>query len=328
MIQEKTRAQILVVDDDPVGLDMVAMQLASAGYEPLTAGNGVKALSILHDKRPSVAIVDWLMPKMDGLQVCREARALQSNGIIYLIMLTALSDKGRLMEAFEGGVDDFLSKPFHEGELLARVRAGVRMVRLYDELRAQTLAFGRNNAELAKLNERLQHMSTVDELTGLYNRRHAMVRLTEQWAFANRYDEPLACAMIDIDHFKRVNDLHGHLKGDEVLQHVAQLLAQSVRVTDIVCRFGGEEFLIVFPRQKSDQVRAGVERCRANMESSVFVDAARSSPVTISAGIAHREPSMRCPDDLLKAADQALYAAKEQGRNRVVAAAAEAAPAK
>jgi diguanylate cyclase (GGDEF)-like protein len=326
MIQEKPTAQILVVDDDPINLDMVAMHLANAGYEPLTANNGIKALSMLHEHRPSIAIVDWMMPKMDGLQICREVRSHQSNGFIYFIMLTAFSDKNRLMEAFDGGVDDFLSKPFHEGELLARVRAGARMVRLYDELKAQTQAFGRNNTELAKLNERLHQMATVDELTGLYNRRHAMIRLNEQWAFANRYDESIGCAMLDIDHFKRVNDAHGHLKGDEVLQKVARFLMQSVRVSDIVCRFGGEEFLILFPKQKTDQVRVCVERCRAAIESSVFADDARSSPVTISIGIAHREPSMRCPDDLLKAADKALYAAKEQGRNRVVMAAPEAAP--
>jgi diguanylate cyclase (GGDEF)-like protein len=235
-------------------------------------------------------------------------------------MLTALSDKSRLMEAFDGGVDDFLSKPFHEGELLARVRAGVRTVRLYDELKAQTLAFRRNYTELAKLNEKLHQIATVDELTGLYNRRHAMVRLNEQWAIANRHGESMACAMLDIDHFKRVNDAHGHLKGDEVLQKVSKILMQSIRVSDIVCRFGGEEFLIVFPKQKTDQARICAERCRSIIESSVFADDAHSSPVTISIGIAHRESSMRCPDDLLKAADVALYAAKEQGRNRIVMA--------
>jgi diguanylate cyclase (GGDEF)-like protein len=325
MIQDKSSAQILVVDDDPVGLDMVAMHLSEAGYEPLTADNGLKALSILHDKKPRIAIVDWMMPKMDGLQVCREARARHSNGFVYFIMLTAFSDKSQLMEAFDGGVDDFLSKPFHEGELLARVRAGVRMVGLYNELRAQTLAFGRNNAELAKLNERLHQMATVDELTGLYNRRHAMVRLNEQWALANRHGESIACAMLDIDHFKRVNDQYGHLKGDEVLQKVSGVLMQSVRVSDIACRFGGEEFLIIFPKQRADHVRTCVERFRATMESSIFVDDAHSSPVTISIGIAHREPSMRCPDDLLKAADMALYAAKNLGRNRVEVAAEAAA---
>jgi diguanylate cyclase (GGDEF)-like protein len=328
MIQEKSTAQILVVDDDPINLDMVATHLASAGYQPLTADNGIKALAILQDQNPSIAIVDWMMPKMDGLAVCREIRSHQSNGFIYFIMLTALSDKSRLMEAFDSGVDDFLSKPFHQGELLARVRAGVRMVGLYDELKAQTLAFGRNNVELAKLNEKLHQMAIVDELTGLYNRRHAMVRINEQWAMANRYGESVACAMLDIDHFKRVNDAHGHLKGDEVLQKVSKILMQSVRASDIVCRFGGEEFLILFPKQKADQAHTCAERCRAAIESSVFADDARCSPVTISIGIAHREPLMHCPDDLLKAADMALYAAKEQGRNRVVMAAQEAAPMK
>jgi diguanylate cyclase (GGDEF)-like protein len=327
VIQEKSTIQILVVDDDPINLDMVALHLSNAGYEPLIADNGLKALSIIQEKNPSIAIVDWMMPKMDGLQVCRETRALQTDGIIYFIMLTAHSDKSRLMQAFDSGVDDFLSKPFHEGELLARVRAGIRMVNLYDELRAQTLAVRRNNAELAKLNERLHQMATIDELTQLYNRRQATIRLNEQWALAIRYDESMACAMLDIDHFKKVNDVYGHLKGDEILQKVARVLMESVRISDMTCRFGGEEFLIIFPKQKDDQIRVCAERCRAGIESSVFADDARTSPVTISIGVAYRNPSMHCPADLLKAADTALYAAKEQGRNRVVTADFEAAVA-
>jgi diguanylate cyclase (GGDEF)-like protein len=310
----------LIVDDDAVTIEMVSAQLTAAGYEPLIARDGLKALVIANERQPRIIIADWLMPKMDGLRVCKEIRALHTNPMVYFIMLTVQSDKSRLLEAFDAGVDDFLSKPFHPGELLARVRAGIRMVGMYDELNRRTQALVRSNAELCKLNEKLRQAACIDELTKLYNRRQAMVRLRELWAVAERYDSPLSCAMLDIDHFKLVNDTYGHLRGDEILQKVGEVLLKSVRAADLVFRVGGEEFLLLFPQQDAAQGSICAERCRVAVESSVCAEDGQFSPVTISAGVAQRNAAMRCHDDLLKAADSALYIAKRAGRNRMAVA--------
>jgi len=180
MSESGAQEQVLVVDDDPINLELVHAHLAAAGYVPLTADSGFKALTVFHQKQPRIVVSDWLMPKMDGLELCRQIRSVQKDSLVHFIMLTIRSEKNRLMEAFEAGVDDFLSKPFHEGELLARVRAGARMVHMYEELDGQALALRRSNAELWRLNEKLHEMACTDEITKLFNRRQAMIRLQEQ----------------------------------------------------------------------------------------------------------------------------------------------------
>lgn len=314
---EATARDILVVDDDIATLEVVSLHLSQAGYHPLCADSGVQALRMFSEYQPGVIISDWLMPRMDGLEVCRQVRGRQENAAIYFIMLTVQSDKDRLMEAFNQGVDDFLSKPFHAGELLARVRAGGRMIDLYHQLRGQTAMLQRSNEELSRLNDRLRRTASTDELTGLLNRRQAMLRLREHWALSLRTGQPLSVAMVDVDHFKRVNDTYGHLKGDEVLQKLAAALSQNVRSADLVFRMGGEEFLILFPRNSLAEASVSAERCRTVVPEAVTVHAASGESITISVGLAEKGPSMQAVDDLLKAADDALYAAKRAGRNRV-----------
>jgi PleD family two-component response regulator len=162
-------------------------------------------------------------------------------------MLTSHSDKRRLLDAYQAGVDDFVSKPFDQEELLARVRAGIRSAKLHDELTLKAAGSQAVNAQLATMNSRLERLSITDELTGLFNRRHAMYRLEEQWALAARYGRPLCVAMFDIDHFKKVNDTYGHDVGDQVLREVVGVLREHTRGTDAICRIGGEEFLVIFP---------------------------------------------------------------------------------
>jgi two-component system, cell cycle response regulator len=316
---------VLIIDDDPITTELVSAHLSAAGYHPLVAENGLQALGIISHRQPRIVISDWLMPKMDGLELCRELRKLQAEGMTYFIMLTVQSDKERLLEAFDVGVDDFLSKPFHEGELLARVRAGSRMVRMCDELAHRAQALVRSNSELCRLNEKLRHAATTDDLTKLLNRRQAMARVREHWALSDRYGQPLSCAMVDIDHFKQVNDRFGHLRGDVVLQRIAGILVESVRASDTVFRMGGEEFLILFPHQTADEAAISAERCCLKVREVVRAQDGESEPVTISVGVAQRLASMQDPDDLLKAADEALYAAKREGRDRVLLSAAAAA---
>lgn len=308
---------VLVVDDEPVSRDMVKLNLDEMGYRTLTAANGLAALALIHEHRPRIIISDWLMPQMDGLQVCKEVRAMQKNDLFYFIMLTVQSDKKRIMEAFDAGIDDFLSKPFHTGELLARVRVGAKIVRMYEELNMHAQSLIQFNAELSKLNEKLRLAATVDDMTKLFNRRQAMVSLREQWAISKRYGTPLTCAMIDVDHFKCVNDTYGHLKGDEILQKIGLTLPANVRAADSVYRMGGEEFMILFPNQQAHDALHCLQRCLAAVESTISVGDNPSRPITISAGIAERALVMRNVDDLLRAADSALYVAKREGRNRV-----------
>ncbi len=312
------RACILVVDDDPVALETVAHCLASGGHTPFKAASGLQAIEAMRARRPSIVLCDWLMPGMDGLELCRRIKSQTADPFIYFIMLTVQSDKKHLKEAFQTGADDFLSKPFHPDELLARINAGIRMVDLYEELTEHNIVAQRLNAELSQLNARLRQTVSTDELTGLFNRRHGMGKLKELWAMANRYQQPLSAAMIDVDNFKLINDEFGHLKGDEVLQSIGRILAAGIRTSDVACRVGGEEFLILLPGVTSKQAYVCLERLRIKVESSLMLGSEPPRRVTITTGIAHHTEAMTTPDDLLKAADDCLYAGKRAGRNRVV----------
>ncbi|MCL2701193.1 MAG: diguanylate cyclase [Phycisphaerae bacterium] len=307
--------KILVIDDDEVTLDLLRLHLTTAGYDVLCANNGLKGLSLLADSSARIVVSDWLMPKMDGLAVCRQIRSMYEGRMVYVIMLTVQNHKDQLMEAFDVGVDDFLCKPFHEGELLARVRAGVRVVHLYDQLSHRQAALTQSNTELCQLNERLKQAATTDDLTRLMNRRQAMLRLSELWAETRRTGLPLSAAIIDVDHFKDINDSHGHLRGDEVLQRIATTLLGALRSSDCLYRLGGEEFLVLFPKQNLDAANACAERCRQAVAAYVFADPGQTTPVTISVGLAEATPAMASYDQLLRGADTALYQAKNQGRN-------------
>ena len=259
--------EVLVVDDDPVVLELLRGQLLSAGYQPLTASGGPQAVEILTRREPRIVVTDWIMPEMDGLELCRWIRTHFDGRFVYVVMLTVRSEKARLMEAFEAGVDDFLSKPFHEGELLSRIRAGARMVRIYDEEARNAAKLRRLNEQLLKANVDLRRMASTDELTGLLNRRQVLVLLEQLWATTRRYDRPFAGAIADIDHFKRLNDLHGHPAGDEVLRQIGALLSGSVRQADCVGRLGGEEFLVLLPDQTAEGALAWAERFRELVEA-------------------------------------------------------------
>ena len=316
----ETRAyrQILVVDDDPVSLLIITEHLAAEGFEPLAARDAMAGIALLERHRPRLIVSDWNMPGMGGLEFCCQVRAQYPQEYVYFMMLTVESDKDRLIEAFKTGVDDFITKPFHKGELLARIRAGMRMLNVYDELLARTACSQQLNAELVRLNTRLQQAATTDELTGLFNRRQGMLRLHEQWELARRYSTDFACAMIDVDHFKAVNDAYGHIRGDQCLHKVASVLAGGARSTDIVCRIGGEEFLMLFPSQTASQALPGLERCRQAVAGEVFADPSRAMPITISVGLSEFSPNITTSDGVLRLADECLYAAKRQGRNRIV----------
>ncbi len=317
----------LVIDDDPATLRLIEKYLSLSGYEVLTASNVDDAVRIVLDQAPPIIITDYDMPEKSGTELCRILRQHEGVRFIYIVMMTASNDIGHLVEAFDSGADDFVAKPVNPQELLARLRAGVRIARLEEDVDRRTreihllnAEMARTNEQLALVNERLKKMAVTDELTGLPNRREAMTRLREMWAADERYGCAFGCIMIDLDHFKNINDTFGHSAGDQVLQDVSHALRQKIRASDIAFRVGGEEFLILCPHTEPNGTESCAEKLRQSIDELAPSKAGRSLHVTVSLGVAHRLPEMDAPEEMLRRADEALYAAKRAGRNRVICA--------
>jgi putative two-component system response regulator len=308
---------ILVAEDDPLVMDQLIELLSVTGELVYPVTNGEDALRVFYEKSPRVVISDWVMPKMDGVDLCRCIRSRPEPSATHFIMLTAHSDKTQLLDAFDAGVDDFVSKPFEPEVFLARVRAGIRAAKLRDELIRKASGSQALNAQLATMNSRLERLAITDELTGLSNRRHGMGRLAEQWQLSDRQTRPLSIAMIDIDHFKQINDTHGHDVGDDILRRLSTVLRKHTRGTDTICRVGGDEFLIIFPSQTIEEARVCAQRCIIDIEGGGLGISDSRIKTSISIGVATRIPAMAQLPDLIKAADQALYAAKDAGRHVV-----------
>jgi putative two-component system response regulator len=312
-----TTCSILVAEDDPLILDQLIELLTVTGERIFPVNNGEDALRVLEEQSPRVVVSDWVMPRMDGVDLCRRIRACGEACPAYFIMLTAHTDKIRLLDAYEAGADDFVSKPFEPEVLLARVRAGIRAAKLRDELVRKANGSQSLNAQLATMNTRLQRLAITDELTGVFNRRHGMGRLAEQWDLLQRQTRPLTIAMIDVDRFKEINDTRGHDAGDIILKGLAAVLRKHTRGTDTLCRVGGDEFLVIFPSQTNREALVCAERFLAEIQAGGFRVGAETIKATISVGLATRTRGMAQLSDLLKAADQALYAAKNAGRHIV-----------
>ena len=309
--------RVLVVDDDPTTLAILETVLRDTlGHVVFTARNGNEALARVVESQPQVAITDWLMPGLSGLELTDALRATEWGQKIYLIMLTSLDTEEEISTAFEAGVDDFLIKPVNLRTLRARLRAAwhyVQLLEAWEHDRAQLKQF---TAELAISNRRLEHAAMTDLLTELPNRRAGIAALDKAWAASSRFEHPLSVLVLDIDYFKRINDTYGHAVGDKVLIEVAQQIQRVARKDDSVCRLGGEEFLMTCPNTDikaallaADRLRRTIEALQIDVEGTVI----RS---TVSIGVASREPKMADSGALVNAADRALYRAKETGRNR------------
>lgn len=316
--------RVLVVDDDATSVALISRPLTNAGYEVVTAASGEDALRALVSDEIQIVVTDWMMPGMTGLDLCRAIRMHEGIPFAHVVVVTARTGEDQLLQAFEAGADDYLVKPLSHRELLARIRAGERILTLQQDLEARQREVHRINAEmaiaqqkLADANERLNLLATTDELTGLLNRREAMARLDEYWASSTRSSAPLAVISLDLDHFKSFNDVHGHAIGDAVLRTTAATLRKTCRKDEFPCRIGGEEFLILCPRAAEEEAAVAAERIRASIEAATVVVNGLALSITLSIGVAEREPGMNGPNDLLHAADEALYAAKDAGRNRV-----------
>ncbi len=315
---ETAPLRIMVVDDQASTRQFMQAILAAAGHKVLAANNGKEALSLALEFNPQLIVTDWVMPEMDGIALCQSLRATKSGQRIYLIILTALEDEDHLIEAFEAGVDDYIVKPLNERVIKARLRAGQRVIRLQEEIEREREEIRHYAAELAVTNRRLQEAALTDPLTTLPNRRYGLDHLEQEWAAAKRSERPLSCLMVDVDRFKQINDNHGHDVGDAVLRQCAKILREAARAQDIVCRLGGEEFLVICPDTDAHAAAQCAERIRKKFESATFQVDDLKLRATLSIGGATRSPALRGFDNLLKVADQALYVAKTQGRNRVI----------
>lgn len=299
-----TGATVLVAEDSEVIRAVIRAQLQDQGYRVVEAVDGQDALRKCAAEPPDVVLLDVEMPVLDGYGVLRALKEDPVLGDIPVVFLTSRSRTEEVVEGLRLGAHDYLRKPIEQIELVGRIRAAVRVKRLQDELRRR--------------NEELDRISRVDALTGLHNRRHVEEHLVAAESTYRRHRQPLAVMIIDIDHFKKVNDTLGHAAGDHVLREVASRLAAAVRVEDLLGRWGGEEFVAVLPN--TDAAGAGelAERLRAAVADVPVLVSGGERAVTVSIGCAC------CTGDdaeaLLRAADAALYEAKEGGRNRVVVA--------
>ncbi len=315
--------RVLVVDDDPAVVALLQNLLKEQGHEVMVSRDGREALKHAIGSRPQMILCDWIMPEMDGLSLCRALRETDEGRQIYFLLLTGMEKDEHLVEAFEAGVDDFVTKPFSPRVLLARLSAGQRVVHLQEEAARDSQNLRRFATELAVANRRLRQAALTDPLTGLPNRRYAMERIEQEWAAANRNQRPLSLMMIDLDRFKLVNDTHGHDVGDMLLRQTALLLRKAARTEDVICRLGGEEFLVISPDTPLMAATRLGDRLRKAIGDAPVVLGNLRYPVTVSLGVAERTPVMTRYDELLKAADQVLYHAKRMGGNRVAAAGAD-----
>jgi two-component system cell cycle response regulator len=302
--QPKAKKRVLIAEDDPVSCHLLKSFLIKWDYDVTVETDGAAASRILEsDGAPRLAVLDWMMPGMEGVQICQRIRERKSRPYIYVLLLTARSEKRDLLRGLELRADDYLTKPFDSEELRARLLVGERILTLQDDL------------ILAR--EELRFRATHDVLTGIANRGAVMDALRNEMSRQVREHRSFGVILVDIDHFKNINDTHGHLCGDEVLQVVTRRMKECVRPYDTLGRYGGEEFLVIASAANERGTMALAERIRSAMESKPVVTQQGEVRVTASLGVAV-STSARDGDPLmlLRLADRALYAAKDKGRNR------------
>jgi diguanylate cyclase (GGDEF)-like protein len=314
------RLRTLVVDDDRAVLQKLKELLESAGHTVRTAGDGDEALVQALEFQPQLLIADLDMPGKNGARLCATLRKTELGKQLYVLALTRSDDEQAIVAAFSAGVDDCVVMPFSPRLLEARLRAAARTLRQQDRLNQDIHTIRSLVTDLAANNRRLQQAAATDPLTGLPNRRYMLDRLDQAWAAARRRGGRLSCIAIDIDHFKGINDTLGHAAGDAALRHVAILLRAKARLQDMVARMGGEEFLVICPDTELEEAARCAERLRVSLAESPFHEGAVVRPITLSAGVACINDRIADAEGLLLAADNALYRAKEAGRNRVALA--------
>lgn len=308
------KAKVLVVEDSQVQREQLVRMLKDRGYDVREATGGIAALAQIAADPPDVVILDVVLDDMDGYSVCRWLRLREATRDIVVIMLTVQSDVGQRIEGLHVGADDYVPKPFDPGELEARMFAGLRT-------RAARLELRNRNSDLEAMLSRTERLAMTDALTGIYNRRRFVDVLRREWATSRRYQHPVTLVLLDVDRFKVVNDVEGHAAGDETLKRIAEILSSSIREVDVCARYGGDEFALLLPHTPADRAVVVAERIRARLAQARGSWSGEARGVSLSIGIASNEdPSVKTPDELVEAADRALYDAKRQGRDRTLVA--------
>ena len=297
-------ARIVVAEDDDSTRKYVGELLVGRGYDVRLVENGTAAVEHASRGDVDLLLLDVMMPGLGGLEACRMIKSIAGEGFIPVILLTGRSDPSSRVEGLRIGADDYVCKPFDDRELLARVEAMLRIKRQHDHVQ--------------EAKAKLEELAITDALTGLFNFRYLHTRLREEFKRAERYRDPLACAMIDIDQFKEINDSHGHDVGDAVLKEVSRRIRSVVREIDVVTRYGGDEFLAMLPNTHFSGAVTVAHRLWSATRSHPVRASAGSIPVTVSVGVAlYPSRDVRTKQELLRAADQALYTAKRDGRDRI-----------
>jgi two-component system chemotaxis response regulator CheY len=303
--------KILVADDDGTSRLITEMSLRKLGHDCLSAVDGSEAWDTFQSLSPDVVLSDWMMPGLNGLQLCRNIRASTGGAYSYFIMVTSRDARNDIFEGMSAGADDYLIKPLDLDDLRARLIAAERVTSLHRQLAEQ-------RTELEGLNHELGTIARRDPLTGLGNRLALQEDLDLLEARATRYGHSYCVALVDVDHFKSYNDTYGHQGGDHVLQAVAAQIKAIAREGDALYRYGGDEFLCVFPEQSASSGTVAAERMRLSLERLAIPHTGNSLDIlTCSVGVACLDRRTKSVSDVIKEADEALYAAKQLGRNRV-----------
>ena len=302
--------KVLVAEDSPFARKLIEQALFGQPYSLIFAATGREAVDLYVQHRPSLVIMDWMMPDLNGLEICRRLRSISLDSYTHIIMLTGKKDKASVVEGLQAGADDYVTKPFNQDELLARVAVGFRTVELHRQIQAK--------------NKTLEKLALTDSMTGLPNRRAIDEWATRELSSAARNGFSVWVIAADLDRFKYINDTFGHNAGDEVLRKFSKILKENTRRSDLSGRLGGEEFLIVMTHATRQDVERAAERIRAQFEAVQFSFNGRYMMATSSFGIAGFEAKQQPAGfaTLVSQADAALYQAKRTGRNRVEVASA------
>ncbi|MEZ4407560.1 MAG: diguanylate cyclase [Polyangiales bacterium] len=307
--------KVIVAEDDRATRIVLCRTIERWGYEPVEACDGEEAWALLQEHDARLLLCDWEMPRLDGPALCERVRGADGLGYVYVVLLTAHRDAVHLVQGLDAGADDFIGKPFSVPELRARLKTGRRLATMHAELAAKARALAEANAELSRL-------ASTDALTGLGNRRGFELAIDRIHAFSRAQGRGYATLVVDIDHFKRVNDQHGHLVGDRVIAAAGSALRSACDGHGEVFRYGGEEFVVLAAVDDRDGLASLGESLRARVaERPAVDDLGASVAVTASVGAALCDgDDARGWSAVLQRADDALYAAKLAGRDRVVTA--------
>lgn len=304
-------AKILIIDDSVFESKHLTLLLQDQGHEVVSAETGANGMKMIKMEHPDLILLDLVLPDISGREICRWAKHNADTQMIPVIIITARAEVEERVAGFQEGANDYITKPFDDLELKARIAAVLREKHLRDELQ-------KKNSEFEDLLRKFEKMAVTDSLTGLFNRRRFEEALAREFERFVRYNVPFSCLMIDVDHFKTINDTYGHDVGDTVLKGIANTIQKQIRTVDTVARYGGDEFVLLLTQQKKEEAeKVAVRMIKRLRQQTVEGMDKKGEKVTVSIGIASvPDPDLKNKEQVVQCADYALYKAKKKGRDR------------